>query len=303
MTMLVDEESGLAFEVVGDDDAQNPLRQQTIEEATDPAPRTNVLVEPSQESEGEPAEGEGAESETTEEETPEAEAEVPDDEEFLELDEKLDAYLAEQLDERVKTATSGRDRQITAQAKQLEDLRAQQAQLQKDIREAKVTGLSPAEQEKARAMWADEDRRAAQDEYQQKLDSFYLDLKRIALAQDYSEFGVTAEDLESIIDEDEMEKFCDRAENAHWKAIAQGKKAPSASAAAAGAKPATPAKVAAVTRPVAKRPAPAGASAASDAGGGEAPAPPTRKPGEGVGIEAMAATFDSLPYANVRFRQ
>ena len=286
MVMLVDAD-GTRFQVVEDDDPDNPLLVQadplTVAAAQAGAPAAVQAQEPEV-----PAEGD--------EETVEGEPEPSSEDEASEeeLEKVLDGFLAEHARELLKPELAGHDRTISRLAEQNRKSEEAIKALQAEVREAKIAGMTPEEQTRLREAWASEDRKSGLDEYAEKLDEFYLDLKRLALSTDYAEYGITAESLEGIADENEMEQFCKDKELSHWRAVAQGK-------APAKATPAKPEPTVAKASAAAIRKAPAGASAQTDIGGA-APSAPTPKLDTGTGQEAMARSLNALPWQTVRVR-
>lgn len=228
--------------------------------------------------------------------TPNPEEELISDEESEELEEDLDEFIAEMIKAQTQPLVAGRDRAITKMQADIAARDATLAQLQKDIRDAKLNGMPADERARMEAVYALDDRKAELDRYQAANDDMYLTLLRTAYVADKGEFGVTADALEGMT-EAQMDAYANQVELEHWRAVANGTKqvkVPSA------VKP-TSAKAAPAPAP---RKAPAGMSAPSDVGGSAAETrAPTGGVAEGTGMEAMARTMASQKWQTVRTPQ
>lgn len=220
--------------------------------------------------------GEDADDDEGEELTPE---------ELNALDELRAVLLEEAQNKIVPQIQSTYDKQLAAAARQIRELQQAQAtremELRNQLREAELNGLPDAEKEKMKAVWAFEDRQAALDAREQELTGYHTELLRAAYAQEYAEFGLTAEDLEEYGTPEEMDEFVREVQLEYYKQLAQMRQAAPAAEAA-------PEAATTRARPQAQqRKAPAGASAPSDSGGGAA-VPEAPKFNSGRGIGAMA---------------
>jgi hypothetical protein len=190
-------------------------------------------------------------------------------------------------DERTKKAQSSYDRQITSLKGALDERDARLTELEKATRELQLNGLSAEDAAKLRTTWENDDRKAGLDSYAADLTDMHLELGRTILLHDYEEFGVTEDALANCTTVDQMESICKDA------AIEFLTTNP-------GAKTAAPANV--VTTPAAPaKPAPAGATAKTDVGGGGAPpVAPTFNQGQGMG--ALLENLKSMKPTTVQIR-
>jgi hypothetical protein len=199
---------------------------------------------------------------------------------------ELDKYIEEQVQARLKPELVGRDRRISSQAEILQKQQESLKALQKEVRDAKLSGMPPEEKKRMEEVYAFEDRKSSLDEYETELQALALDIDRYKFSTQYADFGVEVEDLENFKTSAEMENFCTKAELEHWREEAKKPTASKATVLAA--------------QPVAKREPPAGASAPSDVGGGGMNASSQKGPVEGTGPEAMAKALEASPWQTVR---
>jgi len=214
----------------------------------------------------------GGEDETSEEDT--AALQRLDD--FLE--EERARIRKEVEDTIVPRVQSGLDRQIADLKRQNEDLAKQQEETNRQIREQYIASLSPEEQVKMREAWANEDTAKENDSYAAELQAYHDDLDFYRLMLEHGEY-VKEEDLQAV-EPDRRELFCKD------KAIEWLRANPAGVTQAPKVNGAQPKPQAAQPK---RQPAPAGARAPSDTGGG-APPNPSAKQVEGKGLDAMAAS-------------
>lgn len=245
-----------------------------------------------------------AEAEVSETESGSAEAEVDgelenDEEEDVgelsdeeadalekDLDKWLERHLAEKVKAEVSRVQSTKDKEVQRRDKQIEDLTAKLNNVTKTMEEQRIAGLSDYEREEYLSGKELEDRRREVEEAAAEVDLIIKGQLVTSYIADYGKYGVDADDLESIEDPDEMERFCERAELKYYRDHGNRASEP---------EPQKPA-----SKPVA-RTAPAGASAPTDLGGTSPELAPDRgKPAEGVGRDAMAKTLANMPFETVR---
>lgn len=283
MPEIILNEDGVPMQVVDEDDESDPLRMQDnpLEVALRGAEAK--ASEPVKEQEDTAEEGDADGDEEA------AEDEELSEEEWTELEGKLDEFIDEEVSARMKPELVGRDRKITKLTEDMEKQKSLIKDLEDKMFEAKISGLSPEEQERYKAVRDLEVRKRELDEYAEATTSLYLSMKAIEFAADYSEFGITVAALEGM-SEEEMQAQVNKAELEHYRAVAKGQK------------PATAAKAAEETKPAPKRAAPAGANAPSDTGGGSTgmTVGEKGKPADGTGMSALAKTLDNLPTETVR---
>lgn len=269
---------GIVYEVSDDDNLGLPLEEEKPAAATAQKPQEPALPDEGQEPE-EPADNED-----------DSDDEDLSDEEAAALEAELDAFLEQRVEARIKPQLAGRDRQITALQQELKARDQRMAEIEKQLRENKLIGLSEEDQQKLRQQWDFDDKMAQLKDYETANNDMYLALLRMAHVQDNGdEFGFTEADLEGM-SEEEMDKFVVEKELAYWRAGGPKKAAaPAAEPKAKAPAPAAPA-----------RKAPAGASAPSDLGGDGAAPKPQNGVAAGTGPEAMALTLKGLKTETVR---
>ena len=199
----------------------------------------------------------------------EDDSEALDEEDRIALEELRD-YFAEEArkeaqEEIVPKLQSTYDRQIAQLSKQLnqvqEGAKAREQELRDQVRQAQTVGLTDVEKSELQRRWDWEDKNADLQAQQTELASIQVELLRTAYAQEYSTFGLTAEDLEDFDSVEEMEAFVKEVQIEYYRQLAEAR----ATAPEADTEDTPKAKKSS------KKPAPAGATAPTDAGGGGAP--------------------------------
>lgn len=229
----------------------------------------------------EPPPGTGTEAGTQDDDLGTEDLSDDDKKAVSKLDEDVEARIrAAAIEEFRKTEVPniqrGFDRQIAALKDENTQLQRQQDELDKQIREERIKTLSPEEQEEMRKGWAHEDKAKELDKYADDLLAYDKALHIRELVVKYGEYGVTADDLDGMETPEEQDLFC---RDKKIEFLESGpKNQPTNGAAPSNSAPATETP---------KRPAPAGASAPSDRGGGSVP-PQAREPDKGRGTDAMA---------------
>jgi len=205
-------------------------------------------------------------------------------------DGKLAEYIAGQIKEQTGKVVSGLQSSYDKRVAALERERDEAREAIKNAqREAKLTSedLTDDEKDILREKWKLEDERALLDQEVAQADLYYKSLYVAGLAQEYAQFGVTAEALEQFSEPEEMDNFVRDQELAFYKSgRVVTAVVPSGTAVAAGA---TASNV------------PAGATAASDVGGG-APASAPKQPNSGTGIDAMKENLANLKWETVQWQ-
>ncbi len=152
-------------------------------------------------------------------------------------------------------------------------------QINVELREGKLQGLSPEDQAALRKNWDLEDREKAVERYQSEVEGYHSDVEVVHLLNDYKQFGVTEEMLQEISLE-ERELFCERTRADYLAEMMKGGQ-PNNGQTQQAPPPATPPT---------QQQVPAGASAPSDTGGGGIVQQPP-EPDKGQGPDAMAANI------------
>lgn len=214
-----------------------------------------------------------------------------DDDELVALEE-LQAYYREQAAREFEQSVvpklqSTYDRQIAALNKQVQESReaatAREKLLLDQVREAQMNGLGEAEKAKLREQWDYDDRLRELDSREQELTGYHTELLREAYAQEYAEFGVTAEDLVEFSNPEDMESFVRDVELEYYRQLAEFRSKGGLPDEDDDDESPTSARN---PKPAAKK-APAGASAPTDAGAGSA-VPSVTKFNSGQSAGAMA---------------
>ncbi len=190
------------------------------------------------------------------------------------------------------------DRQISNLQRQFQAAQSQAQAREKElldaVREAKLNGLTDAEKAQLQTQWDFEDKNRALDEREQMLTGYHVELLRDAYAQEYAEFGLTADDLMEFDTPEAMDEFVKEVQLEYYKQLAE-LRAQGVTTADAGDEP----------QPQSRKPAPkapAGVSAPSDAGTGGA-VPASKQPITATGAEALRdALRDPDGWENVRVR-
>lgn len=178
-----------------------------------------------------------------------------------------------------RTRQGGMDRRMGVLQQESETLKARVATQEQEVREARIAGLTPEEQERMRQQWDIDDQLKEVDALKTETLAYGEEVEIGHLLLEYKDVeGVTQEALQEV-PIDEREAFCQRKEiEALKRQLSSGQPATSAPPNGAAAQPQG-------TVPLA--PAPAGASAPSDISGAGVP-PPTPKRNEAQGSDAMA---------------
>lgn len=210
---------------------------------------------------------------------PAAEAEPePSPEELAAAEQKLDAYLEEQLQTRVDAALrerqSGFDKRAAQLDRQVQEARTREQELTRQMRELQTRDLTEAERAKVLATFQQADERAELDAYRTELMDYHKSVFIDSLLLDFaSTEGVTRDALEQFDSPEEMEVFCYERQNEALQGQLASGRAPVQTSAVV-----SPAQTSAVQSPTAVAPAqpapqpqpnvPAGALAPTDVGGG-----------------------------------
>lgn len=208
-------------------------------------------------------------------------------------DGKLGEYIAAQIreaNEATRRATqSSYDKTIQTLKDEIDNTKKEALRVE---REGKLTSddLSDDEKNLLRKKWELDDRASEIDTYQKTVDEYWMKVYRANLANEKAQYGVTVADLEAFTDENEMEKFALSKELEFYR---DGKTVQIPSTAVTPQM--TPPAVV-VTTP--ETPAPAGATAPTDIGGG-AVAMPQVKWEDGAGVDVMARNINRLPWTTV----
>lgn len=241
------------------------------------APATTTASTPKAAGEVDKADEVAEEDET---QTPELPVVGDDDdvsEENLEALKELRDRLREEATREVEESlvpklTSSYDRQIAALNKQIQASQEQAATREKtlrdELRQAQLNGLSDAEKTELQKRWDWEDRVQAVEARERELTDYHVEILRTAYAQEYAEFGLTAEDLEEFDTPEQMDEFVQAVQLEYYKQLAELR--------ASGALPAENKTQTVKDQPAKKKTAPAGATAPTDAGGGGATPQPSK---------------------------
>ena len=189
------------------------------------------------------------------------------------------------------------DRQIANLQRQFQQAsasaQAREKELLDAVRDAKLNGLTEAEKAQLKTQWDFEDKMRALDDREQMLTGYHVELLRDAYAQEYAEFGLTAEDLAEFDTPEAMDEFVKEVQLEFYKQLAE-LRAQGATQVDDEAPQPQPRK------PAPK--APAGVSPPSDAGTGGA-VPSGKQPITATGAEALRdALRDPDGWENVRVR-
>lgn len=220
----------------------------------------------------------------------------PEDQEFIK---DLYAQARKELeDEVVPRIQSGYDRREAALQRQITTMQEaaskREAELQSEIRDRMLAGLTPEEQDKLRAQWDVADERAKLDEMRIEVEAYHKSVFIADCIQRFPELELTVEELDTFPTPELIESAIKDAMIDYYREGGQATPAPGAAAAAA-----------ATTTPAAAAPAatvPAGVNANTDAGGGSA-VPQVSKFDDTPGKSAMVSNLgDPNAWETVRFR-
>lgn len=257
-------------------------------EGPQPTPASPPAEPPATPAPQQPAEGqqpppevspEGQQLPGTEAQPPSAEGEGEEElteEEYQKFRTQLQEELGAEYDEKLRTQQSGQDRAMATVQQQLDVSNERLDQMNQEMREGKLQGLTPEEQAGLRKTWELDDREKKLNEYETSVKSFHSDTDILALLNEYKEFGVTEEIL-TAVPIDERELFCEQKRSEYWETKARAGEQPGTNGQPQQATPS----------PSPQAPVPAGASAPSDTGGGGAAEPPPQ-PNTEQGPDAMA---------------
>lgn len=205
------------------------------------------------------------------------------------LREELKAELLEEHQTELRTQQSGQDRAMAGLQAQLAAEREAREEMNLQLRDLQLNGLSPEDQEKQRASWEITDKVKAVDDYRAQVEAVHEEVDVLVLLNTYGEFGVTEEQLLATPFE-ERELLCTQARADFWEKQAKGGQQ-NGQTATNGQQAPVPAKE-----------APAGASAPSDTGGGGGIVQ-TKPRNEEPGLDAMAENIGSRDsWEQVSFR-
>ena len=200
-------------------------------------------------------------------------------------DGKLDEYIDGLVGEKVGTALRSQQGNYDKRYNALKDeLDAAREAAKKSEREGKLAELSDDEADILKNKWELEDERSALNAYSDELDNYFRAMYVANLVQQAEQFGVTAEALEQFTEPEEMDVFV-KDKELEW--FRSGKTTTT-----------VPARTVVVPEGTTEQ-APAGASAQTDIGGGAPSAPPATLE-TGVGLDAMAANINKLPWVTLR---
>lgn len=204
------------------------------------------------------------------------------------LDDHLAGLVKEATGAALKNQQSGYDKRIQSLTDDLKDVRETSLKAE---REGKLEDLTSEEQDILKDKWSLEDLRTSLVEYEDKLDGYFHSLYVGALVQEFSPYGVTAEDLDNIEESEDMDAFVQEKQLDWFKA---GKAVPDATVTAPTRTVESP-----VAPPVViPAAAPAGAQAPTDVGG-TAPSSPPPTPDTGLGLDAMARNLAQMPWESL----
>jgi len=194
--------------------------------------------------------------------------------------EQVDALVTERL----RSAQSGWDKLNQGLKTEVQSLQQKLKEKDREViereRDAKLLGLSPADQQRLKEQWNIDDERAKLDEQRNAVVDYHLTVQGMALYQQYHMFGVTEEELLAIKDIDKMEAFC-KDKKLEW--FENG-----------GTKPADSTSTAKGNAPKKDEKAPPAGSTAPVDLGGSAPAPESGKLLTTSGIQSMGQNVKSL---------
>ncbi len=201
----------------------------------------------------------------------------------VKLQEELKGELQTDYDARLEQSRADSARATDAVKQELAATQERIDQMTTEMREGQIKGLSPEEQEKFRAAWANEDKVKEINAYQSEVEAYHAEADVVYLLGLYNQYGVTEEELTKV-PIDERETFCEAKRANYWEQRAQGKAPP-----ATNGQPQPPAQQA-PSAP--QQPVPAGVHAPSDAGGGGGVTPPPQ-PNTDKGLDAMTENISN----------
>jgi hypothetical protein len=210
------------------------------------------------------------------------------------------------VQEAQRAAQSQSDKRSAQVDRQLQESSTRSQELTNQIRELQTRELTPAEQETARAKFAQDDEWVKLDADRTELIGIQKALMIDSLVLEYTQFGVARDAIEAIGSPEEMELYCEQQKSAFLeKKLAEGT-AP-VEPAPAPAVPAEPAAQPAATAAPEPQPqpnagVPAGATAQSDIGSGGT-VEEGKKFSEEQSADAMKQNLRDMDWNSVRVRQ
>ncbi len=212
-------------------------------------------------------------------------------------------YGAAQAEEARRIEQGRADRRASTLQTQIDTSKETTKEQAKQIRELQTTGLSDEDRAVALAKFEQDDERESLNEYRGELVDFHRTVYIDSLSFEFAQYGVTRESLQEIKTPEEMELACERAKSTalgqQLSTNGKTETAPAVAEPASAAEP-VPTKPAAPPAPVAaEAQVPAGAVAASDIGGGSAPAE-TPSFNANTDSKAMQENLDNMAWDTVK---
>lgn len=189
----------------------------------------------------------------------------------------LEAEVLPKIQSGYDKRTAALERQIAAM-QEASDKR--EAELQAEIRERMLTGLTPEEQDKLKAQWSAEDARAEIDNYRAEVEAYYKSVFMADCITRFPELELTMEELDQFDTPEEIESAI---KDAMIELYRSGQAPAPQTLAEAIAAPAAQQAAAVTTAPA----APAGVNAQTDAGGGGGAPPQVQKFDDRPGKSSM----------------
>ena len=258
---------GASKGVPADQGTENPSGaggQQTVEDASADAAKAKAAAVAAGDDDGAASDAEDDDGEPVE---------FSDDEQAA-----LDVYFQHRLEtETLPKIQSNVDRRVAsmeaAAKKQVEAARAETQAVRDELRQVKLNGLPPEDQEKLKSTWAIEDREAANKAYEEQLEGMYRDIVVTSYVTEYPHLQLTPADFAEFDTPEQMEVFVALADREYYKELAArgGVSSQGSEATAPAPKP---------------KKSPAGATAPSDGSAGSA-VPDQPKFNKGSGRQAM----------------
>lgn len=132
----------------------------------------------------------------------------PTPEELAAAETRLNTFLEEQIEVRLKERQSGFDKRAAQLDRQLQDSATREKELRTEIRQLQAQGLPEEERQKLLDRYAQQDERVELDAYRSQLVDYHKNLYVESLALEFGEYGVKQEALEQVDSPEEMEAFC-----------------------------------------------------------------------------------------------
>lgn len=247
---------------------------------------------------------------------PAVEGEEPWTEEEREALSKLSSFLNETVETQttaeLRRQQSGYDRTIAKLQRDVGERQAAEAELKQHIRNLQLDKMPPEEKERMQAIFVQEDKSAALEQWQSDLEAYHRDLLTTTYTIEFGPFGVNEEALVECETPEEMEALCLEAKANYYEARANGLVPAAAPSTQVPAPPTAPLGVRANVQPVASAPVstaqpqqpqvPAGATSPSHVGGGGLP-PEGDQLSTEQSPEAFAANLGKLPVETVVLRR